>query len=259
MTALKRLAARYPLASGESATAQLLRVIRDAVVRLDIAPGERLSEQDVADAFGLSRHPVRNALLQLRDTGLIHSLPQKATQIRKISIPAVEAACFVREALECSAARRACGHASPQSIKALRYCIALQKAAADSNEVERFMALDDDFHRLVMAAAGFELAWKIVDDHKVQIDRIRYLKLRRAHARDATYARLYAVNIGEHEAILGAIVAGDADTAEALARHHTTKLLDALPILLEQHAEMFELPESAVEPMPEDERHAVSG
>lgn len=80
----------------------------------------------------------------------------------------------------------------------------------------------------------------IVDDHRVQIDRIRYLKLRRAQARDPSYAKLYEVNIGEHEAILDAIASGNADKAETLTRHHTTKLLDALPILLEQHAEMFE-------------------
>ncbi|MGO4406355.1 GntR family transcriptional regulator [Bosea sp. RAF48] len=240
MTVLKRLASRHPLASGESAAAQLLRVIRDAVVRLDIAPGERLSEQDIADAFGLSRHPVRNALLQLRDTGLIRSLPQKATQVQKISIPAVEAACFVREALECAAARRASMQATAAVLKELRYCVALQKTAAESNEIQRFMRLDDEFHRLVITAAGFELAWKIVDDHRIQIDRIRYLKLRRAEARDPSYANLYNVNIGEHEAILDAVASGDADRAEALTRRHTTKLLDALPILLEQHAEMFE-------------------
>jgi DNA-binding GntR family transcriptional regulator len=242
MTALKRLAARFPLAPGESAALQLLRVIRDAVVRLDIAPGERLSEQDIADAFGLSRHPVRNALLQLRDTGLIRSLPQKATQVQKISIPAVEAACFVREALECAAARRACAQTALAALKELRYCVALQKTAAENNDIDGFMRLDDEFHHLVMAAAGFELAWKIVDDHRVQIDRIRYLKLRRAQARDPSYANLYSVNIAEHEAILDAIASGDADGAERLTRHHTTKLLDALPILVAQHAEMFELP-----------------
>ena len=240
MTELKWLADRYPLAPGEAAAAQLLRVIRDAVVRLDIAPGEKLSEQDLADAFGLSRHPVRNALLQLRDTGLIRSLPQKATQVLRISIPAVEAACFVREALECAAARRASAHATPMALKELRYCVALQKTAAENNEIERFMRLDDEFHRLVITAAGFELAWKIVDDHRVQIDRIRYLKLRRAKARDPSYVHLYTVNIREHEAILEAVAAGNADVAEALTRHHTTKLLDALPILLKDHAEMFE-------------------
>lgn len=246
MTALKRLAARSPLVAGESTALQLLRIIRDAVVRLDITPGQRLSEQDIADAFGLSRHPVRNALLQLRDTGLIKSLPQKATQVQKISIPAVEAACFVREALECAAVRRATEHASSSAIKDLRYCVALQKTAAENNAIDRFMQLDDEFHHLVMAAAGFELAWKIVDDHRVQIDRIRYLKLRRAQARDPSYANLYNVNIGEHEAILDAVASGDAGTAEVLTRRHTTKLLDALPILLEQHAEMFE-PQAAEE------------
>lgn len=240
MTTLQQLAVRFPLTNGETAASQLLRVIRDAVVRLDIAPGERLSEQDIANAFGLSRHPVRNALLQLRDTGLIRSLPQKATQVQKISTAAVEAACFVREALECAAARRASAQARPAALKELRYCVALQKTAAENNEIDGFMRLDDEFHHLVMAAAGFELAWKIVDDHRVQIDRIRYLKLRRAHARDPSYANLYSVNIGEHEAILDAIASGDADQAERLTRHHTTKLLDAMPILVAQHAEMFE-------------------
>jgi DNA-binding GntR family transcriptional regulator len=241
MTQLKQLAERFPLVPGEAAAAQLLRVIRDAVVRMEIAPGEKLSEQDVADAFGLSRHPVRNALLQLRDSGLIRSLPQKATQVQRISVPAVEAACFVREALECAAVRRASAHATPASLKELRYCVALQKTAADNNEIARFMRLDDEFHRLLITAAGFELAWKIVDDHRVQIDRIRYLKLRRAEARDPSYTNLYNVNIDEHRAILDAVASGDADLAEGLTRRHTTKLLDALPILIDQHAEMFEL------------------
>jgi DNA-binding GntR family transcriptional regulator len=231
---------RHQLKAGEPASSQLVRILREAIVRLEIRPGDRISEQEIADAFGLSRHPVREALLQLRDTGLIQSLPRRGTQVLRISIAGVRAACLVREALECAAARRASAEGCPNALKAVRYCLALQRVAADGNDIEHFHRLDDEFHRLITVAAEFELAWKIVEEHKAQIDRIRYIKLQRAKAQDPSYRNLYDVNIGEHERILEAIVDHQADEAEALVRHHTTKILGALPKLQADYPEMFE-------------------
>jgi DNA-binding GntR family transcriptional regulator len=242
------LSERYRLKPGEPASGQLVGILRSAIVRLDIKPGDWISEQELANAFGLSRHPIREALLQLRDTGLIRSMPQRGTQVLRISIDGVRSACFVREALECAAARQASTDPIPEPLKDAKYNIEQQRTAAKNNDIEHFFQLDDDFHRIITIAARCEIAWTIIEEHKAQIDRIRHIKLQRAKARDPLYRNLYAVNISEHEEILNAIVAQDTARAEALMRHHTTKILSALAILKADHGELFDAEPDAKAP-----------
>ena len=81
--------------------------LRHAIVTMRIKPGEKLSEQEIADRFGVSRQPVREAFIKLAEAGLVRVLPQRGTLVVKISVAAVEDARFVREAIECAVTREA--------------------------------------------------------------------------------------------------------------------------------------------------------
>src|SRR5215217_8501643 len=86
---------------------QVYVALREAIVSAELEPGRRLSENELADALGVSRTPVREALVRLRDERLVAIVPQLGTFVTLISPDAVADAAFVREALECSAIRLA--------------------------------------------------------------------------------------------------------------------------------------------------------
>src|SRR4029077_20767075 len=93
--------------------------IRDAIVRAEIEPGARLSENELADQLGVSRTPIREALGRLRDDRLVDVVPQLGTFVSRISTQAVSDAQFIREALECAAVRPAAEQAGDDAIAAL--------------------------------------------------------------------------------------------------------------------------------------------
>jgi DNA-binding GntR family transcriptional regulator len=98
--------------------------------------------------------------------------------------------------------------------------------------METFFALDEEFHRLLAETAGRPLAWRIVEDVKPQMDRVRYLSMK-----DATPVH---VLIAQHAAVADAVKAGDPGKAKAAMRAHLSEILSSLPKLAERHPELFE-------------------
>src|ERR687894_38551 len=104
--------------------------MRDAIVRVDLAPGQRLSENELAGQLGVSRTPVREALARLRDERLVAVVPQLGTFVTRISTGAVGDAQFVREALECAAIREAAVRAGDADVAALEEIVRRQEATS---------------------------------------------------------------------------------------------------------------------------------
>lgn len=211
---------------------QAYAALRHAIVTLRLQPGQPLSEQGIAQQLGISRTPVREALIKLAEVGLIEVLPQRGTFVRKISLKAVKDARFVREAIELAMLREAVGRLRPGFFAAARELVAAQRTAAAGNDLERFMALDDAFHRSFAVATDRGHAWTVVETQKAQMDRVRYLSLPGATPVD----RL----IDQHEAILHAVERGDAPAAEAAMREHLGEVLAVLDPLNQLHPDLFE-------------------
>ena len=211
---------------------QVYGALRHAIVTLRLRPGQPLSEQGVAQQLRTSRTPVREAFIKLAEAGLFEVFPQRGTFVRKISLKAVEDARFVREAIELAVLRQAIGQLGPDFFVSSRQLIAEQRAAAGTDELERFMALDDAFHRSFALAVGRSHAWTVVEAQKTQMDRVRYLSLPGA----TPVNRL----IDQHEAILDAVERGDTAAAEAAMRTHLSEVLAALEPLRHRHPDLFE-------------------
>jgi GntR family transcriptional regulator, rspAB operon transcriptional repressor len=193
-----------------------------------------LSEQEIAQHFHVSRQPVREAFIKLGEAGLVRVLPQRGTLVVKISVAAVEDARFVREAIECALARRAAraASASPGDLATLRNLLVEQEKAAAKIDGETFFGLDEDFHRSLAALAGCPSAWRIVEEVKAQMDRVRFL--------DMTEAQPMAVVLQQHRSILEALSQGDADAAERAMQVHLSQIEKTLPILSRRYPELFE-------------------
>jgi len=225
--------------TGGPMAAQVVRALRQAIVTMRLQPGEMLSEQEIAGRFGVSRSPVREAFIKLGEVGLVRVLPQRGTRVAPISYAAVEDARFVREAVETAIVREAARRGG-----ALRRVLAdnlnRQRRAAADRDGEAFFALDEEFHRLLAAAAGRGSAFKVIEDVKAQMDRVRYLATPGATSMD--------VLVRQHAAIAEAVADADPDRAAARMRAHLSEILQSLPALALRHPDLFEAVPAGLDP-----------
>src|SRR3954465_11416261 len=106
--------------------------LRASIVTAELEPGRQLSENELAGRLGVSRTPVREALVRLRDDRLVEIVPQLGTFVAPISDRAVGDAQFVREALECAALRAAAPRVTAEDLDALEQNLAAQERARDN-------------------------------------------------------------------------------------------------------------------------------
>ena len=220
------------IARPAAAGAQAFAALRHAIVTLRLRPGQSFSEQEVARQLRTSRTPVREAFIKLVEAGLIEVLPQRGTLVRRISVKAVRDARFVREAVETAVLREAAGRLPASVLAAARGLVAAQREAAAGDDLERFLGLDDAFHRSFAAGVGRGHAWAVVEAQKAQMDRVRFLSLPGV----TPIGRL----IDQHEAILDAAERGDAPASEAAMRDHLTEVLAVLEPLRRLYPDLFE-------------------
>ncbi|WP_445152380.1 GntR family transcriptional regulator [Baekduia sp. Peel2402] len=218
--------------SGTSARDQAYAVLRRAIVGAELEPGRRLSENQLAELIGVSRTPVRDALARLRDERLVAIVPQLGTFVTFIDEEAVADAHFVREALEVGAVRIAARGADVENVRVLRENLDAQQRAVDADDAETFARLDDDLHRLLCDLSGREVAWRLSERTRGQLDRVRLLSLPEAGYRGQM--------LEEHRAVVEAIAANDAVGAERELRHHLRMVLSQLPAIREAHPEYFQ-------------------
>ncbi|WP_377807437.1 GntR family transcriptional regulator [Azospirillum sp. A29] len=228
--------------SGEPIARRVYRVLRQAIVTMQFRPGQALSEQEIADQLGVSRQPVREAFIKLSEAGLLTIRPQRGSFVVKISVKQVLDARFVREAVETAVVRKACETITPAGIAELRDNLKAQWDIADEPVPVRFLELDEAFHRAIAIGAECDYAWRIVEETKAQMDRVRYLSV--------PYATPIRRLISQHQAVLEAIVARDPVKAEAAMGLHLREILTSLPELEGKFPDLFTLEDAGTPPAP---------
>ncbi|WP_291410368.1 GntR family transcriptional regulator [Actinophytocola sp.] len=192
----------------------LSRQIRDALVRRivsgELEPGERLVETRIAESYGTSQAPVREALRELETIGLVETRPRRGTFVRHFIQQTLRESYVVRAALE-EAATRLALPARTLPFDALRADVAAMRAAACGGDIQAIGAASVSFHRHVVDAAHNELlkhAWEALQ-----------IEARTAVTLLAVEPALDDV-ADEHEELLTALLAGDLDAACQLTRDH---------------------------------------
>lgn len=219
-----------PIDPDAPATPQIRDRLRIAILRLDLAPGRSLSEGEIAAALGASRTPVRAALQELRDLGLVETRPSRGTTVTLMDGARMRAAQFVREAVEVEVVRRL--SAAPiVNAGAIRSNLEAQARAVAANGAEAFHVLDDDFHRLIGMATGYVYVADVLEREKAQLDRARVLLVRDT--------RWLGKLLGDHTAVFEAAQAGQTDRAIAETRAHSRLVLDTMAGLARDHSSYF--------------------
>jgi DNA-binding GntR family transcriptional regulator len=199
---------------------QVAEVLREAIHSGELRPGELYSVSRLADRLGVSRTPVREALLGLADMGLVRIERNRGFRVVRRNPRHIAEVFHLRLLLEVPAARLAARHADAALLESLRHELARMRTAAADHDEARFMQHDRAFHELVLACGGNSLLTATVANLRATITTVG--------ASTADQTRSLADIAAEHEPILTALAAGDADAAaEAMRRHvaHTGELL----------------------------------
>jgi GntR family transcriptional regulator, rspAB operon transcriptional repressor len=223
---------KFAIQDEGSLAAQVTAQLRDAIVRLELAPGVSLSETDVARRFGVSRQPVREAFIKLADMDLLAIRPQRGTFVKPISTTNVMNARFVREAVEVAVVREAALAPRPGLVADLRALLMRQSERAAAADPRGFLKLDEAFHEGLADGIGRRSAWAILEDLKAQMDRVRFLSFEGA----TPLTEL----VEQHRAIVDRIESGDAAGAEAAMRRHMREILASLPLIAAAHPDYFQ-------------------
>lgn len=196
---------------------RVFETVKEEIVSGALAPDTQLSEADLSDRLGVSRTPVREALIKLAEDGLVQIVPQVGTFVAPISLESVNEAQFIREHLECALIVDAAKRADTTVILHLRDNLEQQAAAARNDDWEKFYVLDEALHALLATASGHAATWRIIQQSKVHMDRVRHVSFRMPDH----MAKL----IKQHSAIVDAVANGDAVLAQSALRKHLREIL----------------------------------
>jgi GntR family transcriptional regulator, rspAB operon transcriptional repressor len=211
----------------------VVRVLRDKIITNQLQPGQSLAENELAGHLGISRQPIREALIRLAEANLVRILPQRGTTVTRISLARVAGGQFVRDAVERAVVRRTALEADAVAVEIMLGLIDEQEQAIRDLDYRAFLKADDEMHLSFAEAIGQKSAWTTLADVKLQMDRVRYLSL----PTDATPGR---VLIAEHRAIVAAIARRDPGAAEEAMQQHLAEVHAALPRLVQRMPDYFE-------------------
>ena len=217
--------------SGESAAAAIEKDLRRAIIELELKPGSRLSEQDIATRLGVSRQPVREALIRLANSRLIEIRPHRGTVVARISAREMTEALFVRQSVEIAVVAKAAQSFDAWQRKRIASLLLKQEEASSALDHAAFREHDEAFHIAIATGAGVGIAWIAIADMKTHMDRVCNMTLQSA----ADMQR----RVREHQAIMAAIDAHDVQGAQDAMALHLGSILDDLPELETQHASLF--------------------
>ncbi len=212
-----------PSIKPRSTAQNIFELLRDDIVTGVLGPLDPIREIEVAERLGVSRTPVREALLRLQTLGLVDIFPQSGTRVAPIRAEKVRAAQLIREAVEVEVVRRATAAIGDEALGGLRHFIEDQAIAARRNDLRRLFDLDEEFHRAIYRAAGLDAVADELEDLKVHLNRLRFSSVNWPRTADKI--------IGEHEDIVSAMARRDEVAAAAAMTRHMRAVLQPLESL----------------------------
>lgn len=222
-----------PVAVGRlSEGERVLNALRADIIHARIRPGASISEQEVATRFGVSRTPVREAILRLEREGMVHVKPQRGTYASLISLKRLEESLFVRQAVEGRILEVVTSRPQHEALGTVLHSIVRQQAAAvkDGN-LDAVLDADTRFHYALVAASGMTGVWSVIGQARDMDQRIRSIAVPEFGSADAA--------IREHKGVATAVARGDAGSARALMEAHLSRNLRLAHEIADRYPDYF--------------------
>lgn len=206
--------------------------LHEQIATLQLKPGDRISEAEIAAQFGVSRQPVRDAFSRLANMDLLLIRPQRATEVRRFSMRNIEKARFIRAAIEKEVLVRAATHCDAEGAAELNAALEKQDVVVVKADYDLFGPLDYAFHKLLCAIAKADHAFDVIMEEKAKVDRLCML----GHEKEQRLPDLVA----DHRAIADAVIGHDPDTAVAAGMIHLSRLDETIARIEATNANFFE-------------------
>lgn len=204
----------YDRNSNETARDYAFRILKDNIVSLELEPGTAISENELAMELGISRTPVREAIIDLAKNSIIETYPQRGSYVALIDSKMVEEARFLRRVLDIAVIEAACDVDDPEMIAKLEENVQLQEFYLEKNDADKIFVLDNEFHKHIYTLAKKDLIFEMRSTMMIHFDRVRTLSVE-------TVKDMKIVN--DHRGMLEAIKNKDKELAVALVDKHLSR------------------------------------
>jgi len=192
--------------------------LRSMIVSGELAPGERLLEDRLAESLGVSRNPVREAIRSLESTGLVEVVPRRGAYVCQPDLDEMRQLLDLRAVLEGHAAEIVAGHRPDAVVDRLRGLLDEGEKEAAAGNAVRAAAIHLEFHRAIEEAAGNVHLQQAIEPVRQRTELVFSMLL----------DQRFDTGWSEHRAILDAISAGDRDAARASVRDHIDSVVESL-------------------------------
>jgi DNA-binding GntR family transcriptional regulator len=204
----------------------------EQIATLQLLPGDKISEAEIASKFGVSRQPVRDAFNRLVSLDLLVSRPQRATEVKRISLREITKSRFVRAAVETKMLQEAAAHCDEHGAALMKAELEKQRKVVEDNDFTAFGVLAYKFHEALCGIGKVDFVFETISEEKAKVDRLCLLGL----AKGDRMPEL----LSDHVAIAEAIEAGDAEAAVAAGMLHLTRLDATIESVIETSARYFD-------------------
>ncbi|HEY0643136.1 MAG TPA: GntR family transcriptional regulator [Nocardioides sp.] len=194
--------------------------LRDAIVDGTLAPGEVVRDTELATWLGVSRTPVREALLRLGESGLVRAAPGRSTVVAEIDLAEVREAHAVVAMMHRLAVAEAVTRLTADDLDRMREANARCAAALRQHDADAALAADDDFHLVAVRACGNRALASVLDQFGPVVRRLERLRFS-SHAG--------AESVALHDRLVAACASGDVDAAADVAFRTWQNLADLIP------------------------------
>lgn len=198
----------------ETGRAYALRILRYNIIETELTPGSMLSEKEIAEEIGLSRTPVREALIELSRSQIIEVLPQRGSRVALIDMAQVEESSFFRRAMEIAVSKLACQMATKEDFIEMEGILKLQDFYIQNSAQTQMLESDNTFHKHIFMMTNKMQCYDMVQSLSIHFDRIRRLQLNTVKDNKI---------IKDHWNIFNAIKNNEPETIEELINHHLTR------------------------------------
>ncbi len=201
------------------------------ITSMRLLPGTPISEQDIANARGVSRTPVREAILRLARERLVEVVPKSGSYVGRIPLSSLPESMVARSALEAITVKAATERATPSQLLSLKVLLEQQREAIAAKEIDVFFHADESFHATIAEIASYPGIWHIIQQLKIQVDRYRWLTV--------SLETIMEQALLDHTAILETMESKDADAAVKHMNIHMERLKLRMASDWDQYANYF--------------------
>lgn len=206
----------------------VFNTLRQAILKGELEPGERLMEIQLAERLGVSRTPIREAIRKLELEGLVNMVPRKGAEVAKISERNLRDVLEVRRALEELAMELACQRLSEEDIEKIRELNIKMQAEMNNEDSTALAEVDEAFHDVIYLGTGNERLVQMLNNLREQMYRYRLEYIKDQGSR--------ASLVKEHEELIKAVAARDINLAkEAIRGHIDNQAVTVSKKIKEQH------------------------